>query len=149
MLVSRRILKRSDCRQRASKTCSTYTYMRIVMHTRLGMKIAYAKMVFRGGWLMLRELESSRYDPASWLRCFSFSSLALQYTVSLTLSYSRPAVVRAKNEILMTPVLSAQSCVQRKSCADEKEIANFAHGSRIFIKYDWFLLASPQLQVRL
>lgn len=60
----------------------------------------------------------------------------------MTLGYSRPTVVHAENEILMTPVLdvhrSESRCAQRKSCADEEEIAIFAH---IFIKYDWFLLA--------
>lgn len=52
----------------------------------------------------------------------------------MTLGYNRPAVVRAENEILMTPVLSAHRselrCV-RKSYADEKEIAKLAHGSRV------------------
>lgn len=135
----------SDCRQRASKHVQC---TRAHTHTRPGMKIAYTKMVFRGGWLMLRELEPPRYDSASWLCSVFFPSFVLLYPISLTLGYSRPAVVHAENEILMTPVLSAHRselrCVQRKSCADEKEIASSAHNLRIFIKYDWFLLAYPR-----
>lgn len=145
------VSERLDYRQRASKyiqhihtSARTYTCTWIRTHTRPRMKIAYIKMVFRGGWLMLRELEPPRYDLASWLGFvfFSLSSFVLQYLISLTLGYNRPAVVHAENEILMTPVSdvhrSASRCAQRKSCVDEKEIAIFAH---IFIKYDWFLLA--------
>lgn len=121
------------------KTCSAhirtythihkYTYICFQAHTRPGMKIAYTKMVFRGEWLMLRELEPPRYDSASWF-CFVFFPLfVLLYPISLTLGYN-PAVVHAENEILMTPVLSAHRselrCVQRKPYADEKEIASSA-----------------------
>lgn len=78
---------RSDCRKRVSKTCWAYAYTYIT-HTRLRMKIAYTKMVFRERWLMLRELEPPRYDPASWLRpvLFLHSTFWRSVTTALQLS---------------------------------------------------------------
>lgn len=139
------ILRYFYCRERISKTCSTYMYtytyiyrmyICIMTHIWLKMKIAYTKMVFRERWLMLRELKLPRYGPASWLRARFFFSTRITvshlFDARLQPPCSCPSWKRNLNDTCLEcwPLRVALRA-QRKTCTDEKEIAKLAHGSRV------------------
>lgn len=92
-------------------------------------------------------IDATRTRATSLRPCFltllcSFSSIRITvshfFDARLQPLCSCPCWKRNLNDTCLE--CSPLGIALRKSCADEKEIASFVHNSRIFIKYDWFLL---------